>query len=357
MTIDADSLPRSEGSGTDEGTDAPPRRRRTWPMLAALIVGVGLVLAPVAFQMFTRAPKGRDMIDGFRPYMNEQTIGGFQQDMATIGEAADELVAVRAELRASGLDDTEIDARLPLLATFEQQWPAIDADMGDMLATMRDDIGDFEAVDALPSFDLFPWFFVVPGLLIAGAAGVGLVRARRGRSTTVEVLALVVLGAGVVLAPVAFQMFERAPKGGDMIDDFRPLMTEAKVRQIQGYFVVLGGAEGTVRTQALPLLATQAGESPEQVLDRYPAVAEWGETWPGTSASMAPMIGAMADNLDNYAAVVALPPFPLFPWFFVVPGLLVVVFAGLGWRDRRPRGRAVEPMPETPSAQPPGEPS
>lgn len=48
---------------------------------------------------------------------------------------------------------------------------------------------------------------------------------------------------------------------------------------------------------------------------------------------MAPMIGTMADNLDNFAGVAALPPFWAVPWFFVGPGLLV---AGLGaWSHRR----------------------
>jgi len=28
--------------------------------------------------------------------------------------------------------------------------------------------------------------------------------------------------------------------------------------------------------------------------------------------------------VGNYQAVAALPPFPLFPWFFVAPGLLVI---------------------------------
>jgi hypothetical protein len=49
---------------------------------------------------------------------------------------------------------------------------------------------------------------------------------------------------------------------------------------------------------------------------------------------MAPMIGTMADNVGRFAAVDALPPFWLFPWFFVVPGLLV---AGLALAARPSR--------------------
>jgi hypothetical protein len=38
----------------------------------------------------------------------------------------------------------------------------------------------------------------------------------------------------------------------------------------------------------------------------------------------------MSDNVENYQAVAALPPFPLFPWFFVIPGLLVIGLAAAG---------------------------
>ena len=39
-------------------------------LVSAAVMGLGLVAAPVAiFQMFSRAPKGGDMIDDFRPYM------------------------------------------------------------------------------------------------------------------------------------------------------------------------------------------------------------------------------------------------------------------------------------------------
>ena len=47
---------------------------------------------------------------------------------------------------------------------------------------MSDNVDNYEAVDALPSFDLFPWFFVIPGVLVAVLALVAL----RSRPATVE---------------------------------------------------------------------------------------------------------------------------------------------------------------------------
>ncbi len=47
-----------------------------------------------------------------------------------------------------------------------------------MVATMSDNVDNYDAVAALPSFDLFPWFFVVPGALVAILALVAM-RSRR----------------------------------------------------------------------------------------------------------------------------------------------------------------------------------
>ena len=57
------------------------------------------------------------------------------------------------------------------------------------------------------------------------------------------------------------------------------------------------------------------------------ALTRFSADWPRINREMAPFVGVMADNLENFAAVDALPPFALFPWFFVIPGLLA---AGLG---------------------------
>jgi hypothetical protein len=54
------------------------------------------------------------------------------------------------------------------------------------------------------------------------------------------------------------------------------------------------------------------------------------------------MIGAMSNSVPRYQAIAALPPFPLFPWFFVIPGLALAVLA-LFSGSRRSTGRAHHP--------------
>ena len=304
----------------------PSVRPRRGPLVAAVVLGLGLALAPAAFQMFSRAPGGGDMIDAFRPYMTEAKIGQYQGYLAEIGEARTEigtsvLPALTDDL---GLDDATIVTRFPSFSALVDEWPTIDADMGGMLRTMKDGIPNYEAVDALPPFALFPWFFVVPGLLIAGLGVAALVAGRKGRPTRGILIALAVMGVGVVAAPAIFQMFTRAPKGADMIDDFRPYMTVTKLRTIQGYFVTMAAGEGNLRTAVLPAIATEAG----------PEVARFLDDWPTIFRDFAPMIATMQENVENYQGVDALPAFDLFPWFFVVPGALVAALA-VGARPRR----------------------
>lgn len=305
-------------------------------MVAAVVVGLGLLLAPVEFQMFSRAPGGGDMIDAFGPYMTETKIGAYEAQLSVIDAAHSEIETsiVPALTDALGLDEAEISMRFLPFATFVTGWPTIDADMGEMLHTMKGDIPNYEAVDALPPFALFPWFFVAPGALVAGLGIAALVATRKGRATRGLLIALAVTGIGVIAAPAIFQMFSRAPKGADMIDDFRPYMTTTKLRTIQGYFVTMATGEGNLRTAVLPALTSEPG----------PAVGDFLDEWPTIFRDFAPMIATMQENVENYQGVDALPPFDLFPWFFVVPGALVVLFAVAA----RPR-RGLDPAVTAPS--------
>ena len=314
------------------------RRARAALLTFVLVVGLGLAAAPLAFSMFDRAPKGGDMIDAFRPYMTRAEIAKLQGFLREIGAASSEAQqrVDPAALTRLGIDAGAYRSRVPYLAAFERQWPGIDADMTDMLDRMQSNLGNFAAVDALPPFPLFPWFFVLPGLAIAGTAAWALWAERRGRSSRRAAIALVILGVAVVAAPAVFQMFSRAPDGERMIDDFRPLMTRHKVTTVQGYFITIANGDADLRTQALPAAALPAGSTP--AIDRFVA------DWPRINSEMAPVVGVMSDNVDNFAAVDALPPFGLFPWFFVVPGVLVALGGALVSRSRpRPVTSATTP--------------
>jgi len=323
-----------------------PSRRggpRRWALIALIVLGVGLVAAPAVFQMFDRAPKGATMIRAFKPYMTDARLGGYAREIAQIQggvHQADTGVA-RALTGAGGR--SRFEATYPDVASFAAAWPAIHADMSDLIDRIRAQVPNYQAIAALPKFTLFPWFFVIPGVLLAALAAAALLRPAWWRTLR---WALVALGIGLVLAPVAFQMFDRAPKGRQMVDAFKTIETRRKVETIQGYFGTIAAGQGAIRLELVPALQRR-GLTDAQIAARFPAVDTLDRRWIPILQDLTPMIGAMSDNVGNYDAVKALPSFSLFPWFFVLPGLIAIALAlAAGPRERRRADPRAEPTPQ-----------
>src|SRR5437899_12968584 len=80
---------------------------RRGPVVAALVIGIGLIAAPFIFQMLAfdnRAPKGGQMINEFRPFMTAPRLASFNTFMQDIDQARAEtghqlLPAVEASRR------------------------------------------------------------------------------------------------------------------------------------------------------------------------------------------------------------------------------------------------------------------
>jgi hypothetical protein len=306
---------------------APARRgTRTKPraLIALVLLGLAVAAAPLAFQMFTRAPKGATMLADFKPFMTTARLNGYQQEIARIDAAVHEVDGpVTKRLGAATVSGSDY-------AQLQQQWPTIHSDMTDLLDKVQGNLGNYRAVAALPSFRMFPWFFVLPGVVVAAVAAFALVRPGARRPAMV---ALAVLGVALIAAPAVFQMFTRAPQGGRMMTAFKTIETRQKVTAIQGYFSTMAVGQGAIRLDIEPALQ-RSGLTAAQVQRAYPAVAALDRDWVHTLNDMTPMIGAMSDNVVNYQAIKALPPFPLFPYFFVIPGVAVVALAIAAGRTR-----------------------
>jgi hypothetical protein len=319
------------------------RRPRRIPVVVIAVIGLALVVMPFAFTMFTKAPQGASMLAEFRPFMTASQLDGFQTDFKDVNAGVQQTHAgAAAYLNANGTQGT-FAATYPSFVDFYAQWPSIDATMTNLLNKVQGSLGDYQAMAALPSFTLFPWFFVIPGALFLGIAAASLRRPRLWRAGR---WVLVVLGLGLVAAPVAFQMFQRAPDGGHMMSEFKTIETTANVQKIQGYFGTMAEGQGAIRLEVVPGLE-KAGLSKGQLDRTFPAIATLDTHWVHILNEMTPMIGAMSDNVGSYHALASLPPFPLFPWFFVGPGVLIAGCALLAG------GRNIRHDPVRQSTEPP----
>ena len=146
----------------------------------------------------------------------------------------------------------------------------------------------------------------------------------RHRRTSATLVALALLGLGLVLAPALFGMFHRAPLGAEMMRDFDPLMTQTRLAGFQADIAEIDAA-----VQELdPIVRARPG------IDR-PAYNELSGQWPEIHSTMASLMGRVSDNREGYEAVASMPSFTLLPWFFAGPGAVVALLAGYGLVSRR----------------------
>jgi hypothetical protein len=143
------------------------------------VLGLGLAAAPVVFGMFDRGPKGAQMMREFKPFMTDARLNGFQRHIRNIDAGVHEghgrvVVALEGHGPAA---HKRFESRFPYFAQFQRDWSPINDDMTNLLDKIQANTGNYQAVAALPSFELFPWFFVIPGVLIALLALTALGRA------------------------------------------------------------------------------------------------------------------------------------------------------------------------------------
>jgi hypothetical protein len=160
---------------------------------------------------------------------------------------------------------------------------------------------------------------------------------------------LLVIGVGLIVVPVATGMFDKTSKGEAMVNSFRPIMQPANVQKTTYYydkvFTPLGPFSKTMPGVAsdaqklVPALAQALHMTPAQVQQmlktQFPSMAAMLQALPQAQqifnqvppglAHYKPLVTTMNANVDNYAAVDSLPNMSLFPWFFIVPGILILL--------------------------------
>lgn len=207
-------------------------RKLLWPILA---IGVALVALPLIFQMPSRAAAGERMMSDFQPIMqasqvqktadyyydvfvpldrvftpivSQTTVDKFNAYVQGFGGMQVEgKKLVPALAQALGVSQAQAAAfmaqQFPAMTGMLKGLPAMQRDFQGLLGamagntgvfsqvpagiahykplveTMQNNVDDFESASSLPSFNLLPWFFIVPGLLLIGLAGWGLLADRR----------------------------------------------------------------------------------------------------------------------------------------------------------------------------------
>ena len=165
---------------------------------------------------------------------------------------------------------------------------------------------------------------------------------------------ILIIGVLFIVLPFAISMPSKTSAGQRMLSSFHPIMQRANVNTTVDYYnktfvplmqVAVGGVAAAGETNSMMSgIATAMHMTPAQLSqyfgEKYPAMAGLLGSFPTMTpvfsrvspglAFYEPLVMTMKANVDNYAQVDSLPNFNLFTWFFVVPGVLLVILSLLG---------------------------
>jgi hypothetical protein len=153
-------------------------RKLLWPVL---VIGALLVITPFAFQMPSRTAAGDRMMSDFNPLMQaasvQKTADFYNNVFTPLGQVATQFTQASTNPQMQDTLKPLMPMLQPAMPIFKQV-PAGLAWYKPLVTTMQGNVGDYKSVNSLPSFRLFTWFFVIPGVLLVLLAGFGLVEER-----------------------------------------------------------------------------------------------------------------------------------------------------------------------------------
>ena len=146
--------------------------------------------------------------------------------------------------------------------------------------------------------------------------------------------ALVVV-AGVVLIASAFMnnLFEVGPAFEDMIDDFRPMVTDEALDTAKADIGGLSAVGDEFQNAVIPGMSQALGMDPQQfggfLGENFPAVAQGAAALPEISGTFSGLIGTLEAEQGRFASADAIPteglPATTVPWGLLGAGVLAVI--------------------------------
>jgi hypothetical protein len=267
---------------------AVPLRQRKAPAVALLGLGVLLVLGPIVGGLFAKVAAANQLIDEFAPHLEADALARYDADLETLRRGA-------AGVDAVAIQQGVTDGRFPGIDEYRRQSADIDQRATDLLDRIAGAEPDYRRVAGVGGFDRVPFLLELGGIAAVYGACV-LLGGTRGRARGAAAV-VVLASAALVAYPLLSDLPSGTRAGERMLNTLEPVMTPAKVRQLQLDFVVLVTAVGELDTGFRSVAQTGPAAAD---------VATLVERWPRVSSDLATLVGVLNDNLDNYQDLNAL---------------------------------------------------
>jgi hypothetical protein len=299
--------------------------RRALAPAAVAAIGLALVAVPFVTHLWQRAPQGEALVAAYEPYMGATRVASYQRDLRQLDAGVREATAKGPKAlyphRDPAAARTAFTRQGPMLASFADRWPDTYKSLRGVIQPIAAHRDGYAAIAALPRFGLFAWAFVIPGAALVLLAALALAWPHTWRGTR---WAVAFIALGLLVAPSALRLWERAPRGATLVTAFDRIETRSTVERVQNDFGQVAIAQGALGGELVPALKRH-GLNDREIDAHFPAVRTLTTRWIEILNNLTPVIGALSDNVDRFQAVAALPPLTAFPWLFVLPGALLAL--------------------------------
>jgi hypothetical protein len=159
----------------------------------------------------------------------------------------------------------------------------------------------------------------------------------------VSAVVVMVVGFAFLVITMMNNLFEVGPAFEEMIDDFRPVLTDESLNVARGDIAGLEAAGVEFQTVVAPAMAQALGVAPEEfvglVESQYPAVATGMAALPEISATFNGLIDTLDSQQELFASADAIPttdlPATTVPWILALSGVLAIVVGALMFKAGR----------------------
>lgn len=143
---------------------------------------------------------------------------------------------------------------------------------------------------------------------------------------------VIIVGIAFLVITMTNNLFQVGPAFEEMIDDFRPVITDASLSVAREDIAGLEAAGVEFQTTVAPGMAQALGISPEEfaglVEAQYPAVATGMAALPEITATFNGLIDTLDSQQELFASADAIPtedlPATTVPWIIAISGVLAI---------------------------------
>jgi hypothetical protein len=286
-----------------------------------------------------------NLTNSFRPAFKPAALTQTKADMATVQAMSDELRAKTLPAVAGALKMTPAQ----LQAFIAQNFPAVNKGVSqldtvlpyfsNLIAGLDAQAPNFRKADAIPTKNLpattVPYIFLLPGLLLAGLSVLGWVLSSTAARRAVWGCGAV--GLVLIVAPLVLTVPAKAQAVDNLTNAFRPVFTAQGAATTRANMDTVQNMSDELQAKMLPALAGALQMTPAQLQafigQNFPAVAKGVSQLNVILPRFQGLVKGIEGNVGTFKKADSIPtkgtPTTLLHWLFVLPGIALVLTAGV----------------------------